>query len=322
VKFRDSIDEFVVDMRSAGRINSDGTEVSYRSRLLALSDEVKNRDPRLVGREDVKRALRNWSHPNTQHQARSVYVSYFDWMMEEGMRDTNPARQTRRPKRRAAKVYRLTRAEVVAMLDASVADRRERRAVHLGICLGMRNAEMRRARGSDFARDGWVRVLGKGDKERWEPVVEELEPVVAEIREHVAADHYVLPAERWVDPPRNTRRRELPRTMTSSQSLRRLVMRVAERAGIAAHVHPHLLRHAFGDHIGRYAGVRNAQALMGHASIETTTAIYMDRPTLDELQASVRGFRFRVLSPRTDPATPEEATTGIEPVYTALQAAA
>lgn len=322
MKFSAAIDEFIADMRSDGRINSDGTETSYRSRLGAHADDVSNRDPRLVGRDDVKRTLGRWPHPNTKHQARSVLVSFYDWMMEEGRRETNPARQTRKPRRREPKIYRLTRTEVIAMLDVSRTDRRERRAIHLGFCVGLRNAELRSLRGANFAREGWVRVLGKGDKERWEPVIDELIPVVAEIREHVAADHYVLPALRWANPPKNTKRVELPGQMTSSQSLRRLVMAVAERAGIDAHIHPHLMRHAFGDHIGRHAGPRAAQALMGHASIETTTGTYMGAPSLDELAASVRGFRFKPLSLPTQPETPDKATTGIEPVYTALQAAA
>jgi site-specific recombinase XerD len=38
--------------------------------------------------------------------------------MEEGMRKDNPARQVRKAKKRETSVYRLTRAEVVAMLDA------------------------------------------------------------------------------------------------------------------------------------------------------------------------------------------------------------
>ena len=76
-----------------------------------------------------------------------------------------------------------------------------------------------------------------------------------------------------------------------------------------------------------HAGIRNAQHLLGHAGI-STTEIYVGRPTLDELAGSVEGFVFDT-DERTDvlggpeaPAQPSKATTGIEPVYTALQAAA
>jgi site-specific recombinase XerD len=106
VKFDEAIEEFLRDKRAAGQINSPRTEVSYRSRLDALGEDVGNRDPRYVGREDIKRALRRWPHPNTQRHARTVFVSFFDWSMEEGLRKDNPARQTRRPKKRPVSVYR------------------------------------------------------------------------------------------------------------------------------------------------------------------------------------------------------------------------
>ena len=79
------------------------------------------------------------------------------------------------------------------------------------------------------------------------------------------------------------------------------------------------MRHAFADHIARSAGVHNAQAMLGHASIGTTQT-YLGGPTLDELTASVKGLRFaevveRVFSPIAAAlANPVEAPTGIEPV--------
>jgi site-specific recombinase XerD len=42
------------------------------------------------------------------------------------------------------------------------------------------------------------------------------------------------------------------------------------------------MRHAFGDHVARHAGIKNAQALLGHADVGTTQ-IYTGAPTLDEL---------------------------------------
>jgi integrase len=70
---------------------------------------------------------------------------------------------------------------------------------------------------------------------------------------------------------------------------------IAARAGI--HVHPHVMRHAFGDHVARFAGIKNAQALLGHADVGTTQ-IDTGAPTLDELAAAVRGIRFAEESER------------------------
>jgi site-specific recombinase XerD len=61
---------------------------------MAHADDVDNRDPRKTGREDVKGTLRRWPHPNSQSKNRSILVAFYDWMLEEGMRETNPARHT------------------------------------------------------------------------------------------------------------------------------------------------------------------------------------------------------------------------------------
>ena len=100
----------------------------------------------------------------------------------------------------------------------------------------------------------------------------------------------------------------------SAKALWEMVVRVGKRAGISTHVHPHLLRHAYGDHVAKHAGLRAAQALLGHASVDTTAGTYVDRPTLDELAISVHGFSYRGYPPSEHLAIPDEATTGIEPV--------
>jgi hypothetical protein len=76
---------------------------------------------------------------------------------------------------------------------------------------------------------------------------------------------------------------------------------VAGRAGIAGHAHvtAHTRRHAFGDHIAKYAGLRVAQALMGHSSVETTASTYTSRVGIEELDAAVAEFRYTGDDPTT-----------------------
>jgi integrase/recombinase XerC len=328
VKFSEAVDLYVGDMKAQGRIGSPRTERSYRGCLDSHADDVGNRDPRYTNRDDVKRTLRRWANPNTQRVRRAVLVSFYDWTMEEGLRKDNPARQTRSPRRRPTKVYRLTGHETARLLDAAIGTR-ERRVIFLGICAGLRNAELRGLQGRHFQREGWVWVsedIAKGHRERWVPVLPDLVDVVHDIRTSVHADEYVLPAERWRDPGQNRVRTDLKLHPCSSQALRSLVMRVAKRAGIQQHIHPHVMRHAFGDHVARYAGMRNAQFLLGHATVGTTET-YVGEPTLDELAASVRGLGFggdkgtSVLGPREQAGIPHEAPTGIEPVPSSLHGA-
>jgi hypothetical protein len=107
-----------------------------------------------------------------------------------------------------------------------------------------------------------------------------------------------------------------------------MVGRLGARAEVPWRVKPHTMRHAFADHVARLSGdVRVAQYLLGHATLGTTEA-YLGAPTLDQLAASVKDVVFGVQTEHTfqgawiRPANPVEAPTGIEPVSTALQAAA
>ena len=174
MRFYDAIDAYIADMQVQGRLTSPSSERGYRSTLLAHAEDVQNRDPAYVSREDVKRTLRRWPHPNTQGTNRSKLVSFYAWVMEEGLRKDNPALQTRRPRRHAKDKYRLTEAEVIAILQAAQGIR-ERRAIFLGLCAGLRNAELRGLQGPHFARgrlrvgvrrhrQGRARALGPGDR--------------------------------------------------------------------------------------------------------------------------------------------------------------
>lgn len=286
------IDPFVDDKFADGSFTSKHTEDAYRLALQRLVDDTRDKDVRDVTRENVKRTLRRWPEPSTQRARRAALVSFFDWAMEEDHCEVSPARKVKKPRVRDKGKVRLTRGEVVALLDAAAPNRRDRWAVNVMLYTGCRNAELRALRGRDFMREGWVRLLGKGGKERWVPVAVELQPVVDEILALVEPDKFILPGQRSADPPFHTRQFDSD-LQVSSSALRRQVMRVADRAGIALHVHPHLLRHAYADAAVRYAGERVGQAALGHASIETTVRTYTGGVTPDEMAASMSGFGYR-----------------------------
>ncbi len=283
------IEDYFRDKRHLGRINSEETVRTCR-RVLGLHAQDTLAGPLRASREDVKRTLARWEHPNTRAREHTVLVSFYDWMLTEGYRPDNPARQVARAKMRKASVYRLTRMEIEAMI-AACETQRERRTILLGVCTGARANELMSFQGRHFAREGFVWFsadIAKGAKERWVPVLPELEPIVEDIRTNVRADHYVIttyrPAGRIPAPPT---------CRISRTPFARIIKGVAERAGITAHIHPHLLRHAFGDHVAKHAGLRAAQALMGHANVQTTASVYVERAGLDELTSSIQGLAYR-----------------------------
>ena len=312
MKLRYAIGLYLDDMVSQGRFTSERSEDSYRRSLLVLVEEVKNRDPEKIGREDIKRTLSRWKHPNTQARHRSMMISFFDWLMEEGHRKDNPARQTRRPKARRPDVYRFTFEEVTRFLAAARGDR-ERRIAYLGICAGLRREELRLLQGRHLARTGWIwvsRDIAKGGRERWVPVLPDLAPTVERILRDVAPGEFVLPSRQNTDVGVNRNFRATPTKPSDGKVIWRAVKRIAVRAGITADVGTHTMRHAFAEHVARNAGLRSAQMMLGHAALSTTEG-YLGVPTLDELAASVEGVSF--LPPDGHPAIPLVETVGIEP---------
>ena len=316
MSFSGAIDDFLADRTSAGDLRSERSVDTYRRALQAFADSVNNRSLKLVGREDVKRHLRRYQHPNTQRRHRSMLVSFFDWAMEEGHRKDNPARQTRAPKARPVTVPRLTRDEVARFLEAA-GTREERWIAYIGVCAGLRRNELRLLQGRHFSRPGYVWVssdIAKGQRERHVPVLNALKPVVAEIVERVGQDEYVFPGYKPgpANPGRNTLRPRDPSIPGDGKNIWRAVNRVGKRAGIPVTVGPHTMRHAFADHIARYApgGIRTAQLLLGHADVSTTQG-YLGDPTLDEITAMVAEIDF--LSASSDPGNPQVETVGIEP---------
>lgn len=296
MKLTSAGDSFITDMQRMGRLRGPNSEDSYRRKLRYLAEDVGNRDPSKVGRNDIKRYLSRWPNPNSQAQAHGVAVSFFDWCQEEGFCKYNPARQVRRAKRTKPDTYRMTRGEVRRFLKAASEPNRTRDkwVAYLLCCAGLRSAELRSLKGRHFHREGWVWVEhGKGDKQRWVPVLDDLEPVVAEILTTVGPDDFVFPGRRVANPPWNTEIVVDSSKPIAASSLYKQVVALGERAAIAGRVTPHVARHSFGDHVAKYAGLRVAQALMGHEDVNTTAGTYTSRPSLDELAAQVRGFSFR-----------------------------
>ena len=313
MRMGDAINSYLADMRSEGWIKSNATEVLYYGVLKLHAADVNNRDPRTTNRSDVKRTLARWDHPNTKRIRRSILISFYRWTVEEGLREFNPAEQTRRPKPIKASKYRLTAREAGALL-ASGRDQREQWALHLGLISGLRSQELRGLRGRHVVRHDVVHVsedIGKGGRERWVPALAQLRPVLAEVKSTIGPDEFVLCAIRWRNPGVNTEFRCLRDRPLSAKGLWGMVKDAGVRAGIAAPIGPHTMRHAFADHIARHAGERAAQELLGHASI-ATTELYLSASTLDELQASVAGVPGYPLP--GPPISPVPAVSSLEPV--------
>ena len=111
-------------------------------------------------------------------------------------------------------------------------------------------------------QDGWVRVLGKGNKERMVPV---------HARALSALRVYLAERERrFKNPAAELFLGRTGRKLSRIQFWRRL-RDLGERAGIKVKLYPHLLRHTFATHLLQGgADLRAVQEMLGHADLATT----------------------------------------------------
>src|ERR687894_232100 len=149
VDFARAIELYLEDMQGLGRLTTSRSVAEYRRMVEKHAHDAAGVDPSATTRQHVKATLRRWSHPNTQRRKRSMLVSFYDWMVEEGLRPDNPARQVRAPRGREPRVRRLTLDETRAVL-AAARGRSERRIVYLAACAGLRCSELRLLQGLHF----------------------------------------------------------------------------------------------------------------------------------------------------------------------------
>ena len=131
--------------------------------------------------------------------------------------------------------------------------------LRVGELVGLDVAASAAARGWIDLDEGEAHVLGKGSKRRSVPVGTK---AVAALREwlHVRGTHE--------SPALFVGRRG---TRLTAQSVWSRLRRRSFVAGLAAPVHPHMLRHSFASHLLQSSGdLRAVQEMLGHASIAST----------------------------------------------------
>jgi len=201
--------------------------------------------------------------PASVARHRAALSSFARFLEAEGVADQNPVRLADSPARPERKLPRtLGRNDVARLLAAPGLDtakgRRDTALLEVLYASGLRVTELTTLRMVDLDLDGgWVRVRGKGDKERRVPLGE---PAREAIRRYLAD----TPGKRGID-------RVFP---IERNRVWTLIRRHAARAGIGRLPSPHWLRHSFATHLlGGGADIRVIQEMLGHARV-TTTQIY------------------------------------------------
>jgi len=235
--------------------------------------EGRGQDPLKILRSDLEDYL--WELKSKKGlEASSLFRkiealrSFYFFQAAERRVDVNPATELRSPRRPARLPEVLTTEEVGRLLAApagvSYEALRVRVMLELLYATGMRVSELLALKAEYVnLQDGWVRVLGKGSKERLIPVHER---ALALLKQFLQTRQRRFPHAVDAEIFLSRRGRRLSRV----QFWRDLQV-LAKRAGLEGRVHPHVLRHTFATHLLQGgADLRSLQEMLGHSSLSTT----------------------------------------------------
>jgi len=271
--YRGDLDDYAAS-RGSGAEWAAGPEAAQRY-LAARARRGRPRDPGLA--------------PTSLRRRAASIRGFYRFAFGEGVIGIDVAAHLDLPRQPRLLPETLTVAEVEALLEAAP-DLRGRALLELLYAAGLRVSEGLGLDREDLSTDGgFVRVIGKGDKERLVPVgdiaLDSLARWMTEERPTLLALHHVEPA-RGGPLFLGDRGRRLAR-----QQAFQIVRAAARRAGLPESVSPHTLRHSFATHLLEGgADLRIVQELLGHASISTT-----------QLYTHLTGERVREVYARAHP---------------------
>lgn len=254
---------------------ADNTVASYRLQLNQyhryLIDRhihylrVRNSD--LLG--FIKQVSRQEKSIATQSHLISVLKSFYGYLVADGRINHSPAGSLIFPKKWKTYPEYLDLPEVEKLLNAPDTGGplgiRDRAILEFLYSTGCRISELTGLRPDNvFLEEGFVRILGKGGKERVVPFGRAAGESLADYLHH---------SRRKILKGRSSDALFLNRSggKLSRQGAWKIVKKYSRKAGLKISISPHTLRHSFATHmIENGADLRSIQMILGHASISTT----------------------------------------------------
>ncbi len=232
---------------------------------------------------------------NARSQARIIsgLKSFFTWLILENYRDTNPMAliETPRTGRKLPDTLSITEIDLlISAIDlTSNEGERNRAMLELLYGCGLRVSELVSIKISDlFFEEGFIKITGKGNKERFVPIGELTQKYINLYRNTVRNQSAFKIQKGFEDTLfLNRRGRQMTRAMVFT-----IIKDLAVQINLNKVISPHTFRHSFATHLlENGADLRSIQLMLGHESI-TTTEIYvhLDRK---HLTAVVNSFHPR-----------------------------
>ena len=225
--------------------------------------------------------------PSSQARVLSGVKSFYKYLLIEDIIKIDPAELLESPKKQRKLPTVLSYQDIESLLDvidlSKPEGQRNKAILEVLYSCGLRVSELTELKLSNLYLDiEFVKVLGKGSKERLVPIggeaIKALKLWIENVRVH-------MPIKKGEEDMVFLNRRG---SRLSRVYVFMLIKQLAEMAGIKKVISPHTLRHSFATHLVEGgADLRAVQEMLGHESI-TTTEIYthLDREYLKEVITS------------------------------------
>lgn len=251
------------------RAMSQNTVASYCSDVERFMDSYQGRIEN-ADSEDIEQYIGSRKDLTARSQARAISSlrSFYDWLVQEGVITDNPCDNVDAPKIGRNIPDVLSEEEVSRLMDVVDTSTwfglRDRAILEVMYGCGLRVSEAVNLKISGlFLDEGFIRIIGKGNKERLIPIGDmAIEALL------IYLEARILPADRTSEDIVFLNRYGRP---LSRISMFKTIRSLAQLAGIRRDISPHIFRHSFATHLIEHgADLRVVQEMLGHEDISTT----------------------------------------------------
>lgn len=251
---------------------SANTISSYQSDLNEFAAKVTSKPPERITHQNASNYVESLSQlgrrPASVARKLSCLRQFFEYLQMRQIIDTNPFQPFSAPRISRYHPYHLSAEEINNIIDTidvkSSGGKRDRAIIELLYGSGLRISELAALKIGDVEFEaGFIRVLGKGNKQRLVPLGKLAKMALEDYIESRDKEKEAKPGPVLFD---NRKSQVLSRT-----ALWKIVRKRVQQAGITTPVSPHTFRHSFATHLLEGgADLRVVQEMLGHADISTT----------------------------------------------------
>ena len=262
---------------------------------LYAEKNLENSKPKSITYEDLQEYLILQSKQKISERTQARWISsiksFFKYLLEEEIRDDNPATLLEGPK------LGLYLPDTLSVEDVERITKNINLSTDLGVrnqCMvevlygcGLRVSELIELKISDINfKEGFLKVEGKGQKVRYVPLAKYTSQLIKNYIENVRINNKIN--KKYEDNLfLNSRGSSMSRVIVFI-----IIKELADKAGIRKNISPHTFRHSFATHmLQNGADLRFIQEMLGHSSI-TTTEIYTHLNT-EELRDTILKYHPR-----------------------------